>query len=169
MRLVSGRGYGRECSGEPQNTCSSALELSKVQIGLETYRSYESRAKRKSRYCELGAGRPRARDHPRGPRRAAPRQRRPPHLQNPHARHPPLPRFPQKTVFFCFARCSRYGAYWVVSILARASTLCAFSFFGQATSATPSSPICRTTCRPCLRRRPTTNLVENSRSVLESG
>ena len=28
----------RECSGKPQDTCSSAFELSIVQIGLETYR-----------------------------------------------------------------------------------------------------------------------------------
>ena len=31
----------RACSGKSQDTCSSALELSIVQIGLETYRSYE--------------------------------------------------------------------------------------------------------------------------------
>ena len=36
LRLVSGRGYGRECSGKPQDTCSSSLERSIVQIGLET-------------------------------------------------------------------------------------------------------------------------------------
>ena len=36
----------RECAGEPQDTCES-LELSIVQIGLETYRSYERKKKKK--------------------------------------------------------------------------------------------------------------------------
>ena len=41
----------RECSGQPRDLCES-FELSIAQIGLETYRRYESRAKRTSRSVE---------------------------------------------------------------------------------------------------------------------
>ena len=47
METVSGED-DRQCCGKPLDSCES-LELSKVQIGPETYRSYESRERNANR------------------------------------------------------------------------------------------------------------------------
>ena len=58
MRLVSGLCDDGECSGEPRDLCSSALELSMVQIGLENVP--ELRVENETHTATVGRGQAKA-------------------------------------------------------------------------------------------------------------